>query len=96
MVFEAANVTNPVELFTYANTVTSGVFWPLMLAAIFIVTYMGLSSKAGSQKAFAASGFLTGIIGSFMFVLGFIEVLPALIAIVLAIAAFVMLLFSKE
>jgi len=96
MAFTPANASNLVELFGYPNTVTGGVFWQLILLAIFIVTYLSLSSKAKSQQSFAASGFLTGIVGSFMFVLGWIQVLPLLISLVVAIAGFIMLLFSKE
>ena len=96
MVFVEPNVTNAVDLFTYANTVTDNIFWQLMLLAVFICTYMALSSKSSSTRSLAGSGFLTGIIGSFMFVLGLIQVLPLLLSLVLAIGSFVLLVFSKE
>jgi len=97
MPFAAPNATDLVELFQYPNTVTGGMFWNLILLAIFIVVYLGLSApkNAKTSNSFAGSGFLTGIIASFMFILGFIEVMPLLISIVVAIASFVLLLFSK-
>lgn len=98
MPFPAPNATNLVELFQHPNTVTGGMFWNLILLAIFMVAYLALSSvkNANTSNVFAGSGFLTGISASFMFILGFIEVLPLLIAIVVAIGSFVLLLFSKE
>ena len=96
MPFVEPNATNMVELFSYANTVTDNIFWQLILLAVFIVSYLALSSRSPSQKAFAGSGFLTGITGSFMFVLGFIQVFPLLLSLVVAIGSFVLLLFSKE
>lgn len=96
MPFDVINATTPLELFSYANDVTSGLFWQFGLLAIFIVAYLALSSRSGSTKAFAGSGFLTGVVAMFMFVLGLIQILPLLISLVVAIASFVLLLFSKE
>lgn len=96
MAFEAINATQPIDLLTYANTVTGGLFWNMILLAVFVIAYMGLSQRSSSTKSFAATGFLTGIVGSFLFVLGLIPIFSLLVSIVLAIAGFVLLLFSKE
>lgn len=98
MPYPAPNATNLVELFSYANTVTGGVFWNLILMGIFVVVYIALSSVKQSRTSnnFAGASFLTAVVALFMFVLGFILVLPLLISIVLAIASFILLVFSKD
>jgi len=94
MPFELINATEPMALFNYPNTVTGGQFWNLILLAIFVVSYLGISKRSNNQKSFAASGFLLGVIASFFFVLGWIEVLPLLISLVVALSGFILLLFK--
>jgi len=96
MAFPQPNATDLPSLFSYANTVTSNWFWPLMLLAVYIVVYMTFSTRVDSRKAFATTGFFTGIIAAFMFVLSLINELTMIIAMVMALAGFLMLLFSES
>lgn len=96
MPFTMPNATNPVEVFSYANSVTGFMFWQLMLLAVFLVSYMALISKNSSSKSLGASGFLTGLVAAFMYMIGLIQETPLVIALVVAIGGFVLLLFSKE
>ena len=90
------NVTSLLDLFTYANTATDMIFWQLMLVTVFIVAFITLNSKNTLERSLAASGFLTGMIGSFLFVLGLIQLMPLLISLAVAIGSFVLLLTTKE
>lgn len=96
MAFPSINATDPLAMFSYANTVTDGWFWPLILLTIWIIAFMGISYKTDSGKSLASSSFLTGIIAIFMYILGLITEVPLLLAMVLAIASFVMLLFDRK
>ena len=95
MVYAAPNVTNMSALFTYANTVTDGLFWQLILMAVYIVTFISLSGRAKTSECLASSGFFTGIVAVIMFIMGLIGEIQLIVAIVLALGGFVMLLFSK-
>lgn len=94
--FPHPNATDIPSLLIYANTVTSNWFWILMLVAIYIITYYTLSLRIGSRQAFATTGFFTGIIAAFMFVISLIPEIVMIISIVLAIAGFLMMLFSES
>lgn len=43
MYYPNPNVTRPLDVFTYLNTITGDVFWTLIVFAIFIIVYIGLS-----------------------------------------------------
>lgn len=90
------NITSLLDLFTYANTATDWIFWQLMLATVFLVAFISLRSKNSTERSFAASGFLTGIVGIFFYVIGLIQLTPFIAALVVGIGSFVMLLTSKE
>jgi hypothetical protein len=95
MTFPLANFTTPYEWVAYASTVTGGWFWNLILVAIWVVAFGSLSGSTTTERAFATSSFFTGILASFLYVMGGIDALPTVIAIALAIVGFIMLLFVK-
>lgn len=90
------NVTSILDVFNYANTVTNFIFWQLMLLVIFIVTFVSLRSKNSTEQSFSAAGFLTGVIGIFMYSVGIVQELPLIVSIILIIGSFVALLTTKE
>jgi hypothetical protein len=94
--YPVANFTNYSDWMIYAGAVTNGWFWPLILVAIWIVSFGTLAGFTTTSRAFAATSWLTGILGTFIYVMGGSGVEIALISVALAIAGFVMLLFTKE
>lgn len=96
MAFPTANFTDFGGLALYANTVTGGAFWPLMLFAMFVVMFGGLSFYTTSSRAFASTAFFTGLAGGFLWVMGALDTLPTVVCFVMAIAGLLMLLFKNE
>lgn len=96
MMYDLPNFTTPADLMVYASTVTNGWFWPLVLMAIWVVTFVTLVGFSSMERGFAASSFMTGILATFIFTLGGMDALYAVLFVALAIGSFVLLLFSKE
>ena len=96
MTFELANFTDPSGMIVYASSVTGGWFWVLMLGAVWIVGFGSLSGFTTTERAFSAVSFFTGILSGVLFVMGAMDTLPTVIFTTLAIAGFIMLLFSKD
>lgn len=95
MPYATPNMTSHIDMFTYANDVTGGLFWSMILGAIFVVAFGTLQRTNGTSKAFAASTFFTGLIASIMFVLTLIDSLVLGIALAGAIAGLLMLWFKN-
>lgn len=93
--FTQPNMTTPVDLFIYANTVTGGMFWTLILFATFIISFGTLRSTYSNQISFATTSFFTGILAIFLFILELISPEVMVINMVLAISGVILLLFSK-
>lgn len=91
-----ANVTGLLDLFTYANTATNYFFWQAMLAVVFLVAFISLRQKNSTERSFAASGFLTGLLGIFFYGIGLVQEMGLLILLAVAIGGFVLLLSAKE
>lgn len=96
MTLPLANFTSPADWVIYASLVTSGFFWPLMLIAIFIISFGSLLRATTMERAFATSSFFTGILAAFLFIIGGMDSLFAIIFVALAIAGFILLLFSRD
>ena len=90
------NFTLPTETLVYANTVTGGWFWTLILLTVYIVVYTSLSYSTHTMKAFTAASFFGGMLSVFLYVMNLIQELALIISLILAIATFVMLLFSQS
>ena len=55
------NASNIVEIADYANDVTSGLFFPLMLFGVWIILFVAML-RWGERQAFTASSFSTALI----------------------------------
>jgi len=95
MTYAAPNATNMTDVFIYANTVTHGWFWQLILIAIFVVSFGVLIGRNDASRSFAASSFLTSIIALFMSLMNLIPSMIALITIILSFVSIGLLLFRK-
>jgi len=60
------NITGVGSYGTYLNTVTSNLFWPLILLAFFAVGFLTLNQKFGSKRAFASTTFAVAMLGILM------------------------------
>ena len=96
MAIPAANFSTPAGWVTYASTATNGLFWPLMLIAIFVISFGTLAGRTSTSKAFASSSFLNVILAMFLSIIGGIDGLTMTVSIALAVGGFAMLLFAKE
>lgn len=96
MAYPLANFTTPADLLVYASTVTDGWFWTLVIMAVWVVSFATLIGFSSTERSFAASSFLTGIMATFIFALGGMDVVPAVMFIAMAIGGFVLMLFSRE
>jgi len=67
-----ANVTNIYELFGYVQTVSEGVFFPFILFAIFITTFISLKQYENS-RAFAGAAFLNLVLSIILSVLNLLS-----------------------
>jgi hypothetical protein len=66
--------TNPfVTIASYANTVTSGVFWYLMLILIFGVSFISLKSRTSTNKSFLTSFYIVTVLSSLLSMTGLIS-----------------------
>ena len=92
MPYPIPNATGPLELFAYANTVTDGLFWPIILMAIYAIVFLSMASKP--THAVVASGFVTGIAAGLMFAAHLVNEWTFLLSIVAAIGGLVLLIFS--
>lgn len=88
--YETANFTGMWGMFDYANTVTDGLFGPLMLLAIFIVT-MAVQRNRSVKESLPVSCFITAILAVMMKVGGLV---PNEAVIALIVATAVSMLFS--
>ena len=96
MPFPVANFTNPADIVGYASIVTGGLFWNLMLVAVWIVGFGLLMRYSTTERAFAAVSFFTGILSIMIWVSGGIDTVASIVWVALAIVGFIMLLFSKD
>jgi hypothetical protein len=94
--YPVANFTNYGDWVTYASLVTGNWFWPLALVGIWIVSFGTLAGFTTTERAFASSSWLTGILAGILYALGGLTDLQAIVAVALAIVGFIMLLFTKD
>lgn len=58
------NVTNPLLYLSGANTLTSDLFWPLMILSMWIITFLGIYKK-DPVGAFTISSFICALVSGF-------------------------------
>lgn len=90
-----ANFTAPLDAMTYANTVTYGIFWNLILLAVYVVAYVALSQRSRTMPAFTATSFLGFSISTILYASALIPELTFIVTIVLALVSFIMLMFHQ-
>jgi len=56
-----------VQLYSYGDTVLSGLLTPMILLAIFLVSYMALSKETYSDKALVPAAFITMLSAGLLF-----------------------------
>lgn len=66
------NLTGLKDLGTYANTVTLGWFWNIILFSLFCTIFFALKSYT-AYRAFATASFITWLISLLLFVIGWID-----------------------
>ena len=88
------NFVNPADAFIYANTVTGGMFWTLILISLYVVVYLALSAVSSTMKTFSAMGIFGAVIATLLYASGLIPQSVWIISAVIMIAGFLMMLFS--
>jgi hypothetical protein len=64
----AINITDVKDLFDYANYVSGGIYYDLLLVSFWMVLFMWFKGKNyPTGDSFVASSFLTMILGTFLF-----------------------------
>jgi len=59
--YAVPEITNPVDLLVWMNTITNGLFWHVMLLVIFGVAYFSISDEQTSKLN--TSLFITALLG---------------------------------
>lgn len=95
MLFEIINMTSPVDLFTYSNSITSNIFGIMLLLTIFAITFITFKGY-DTETAFATSVFISTLISILMVPLNIIGVGISLIMIILTGVSFMLLFFKKQ
>lgn len=96
MTYPNPNFTTPGDWAPYAATVTGGMFWDLILAAIFIIAFGTLSGRTTTERALGTSAFLTGILAAPLYIISGIQGTDAVIFLAAAIGGFILLLFTRD
>lgn len=58
------------ELFTWVNNVSGGIFFPVIVLVIYIITFITLLSYTSPSRAMTFTSFLCAILGMMLSVLG--------------------------
>ena len=61
LTYTVPTITNPIDLLVWMNTITSGLFWHVMLLVIFGVAYFSISDEQTSRLN--VSLFITALLG---------------------------------
>ena len=94
--YPIANFTTPGDWISYASTATSGMFWNLILVAIFMIMFGTFQKSSSVERGFAASSFVTGLLAIFLLLMNGIDSWSATAWIVLSFAGFILLLFNRD
>ena len=83
MVYAYPNITKVSDLAVWSNSVTSGMFFPLILLALSIILFFSFKQYS-TERAFATSSFVTMIIGILMGVIGLVNSYVVILTMVIA------------
>jgi len=76
------NITSIGQLGVYVNTVTSNLFWPVVLLGFFVVMFSTLTVIYGAKRGFAGASFPVAVIAAIMRTLQWVDDTTLYIAIV--------------
>jgi len=87
MYWPTLNVTRPLDVFTYMNTVTNNLFWTVIVFAIFIMIYLALSTH-NFKNAILPALFISTFTSAILLGVGLVDTwLPSAMMVTCAIAA---------
>jgi hypothetical protein len=93
--FNWTNVTSPLDLFTYSNTVTNSWFGMLLIATIFLLLFISFKSHE-TEKAFAGASFLSTIFSLLLVIMGLLGAEYSIMMIILTSISVIFLLFRTS
>jgi len=88
------NVTTPVEMMQYTNTLTEDLFGIFILVGLFMVTFLSQKNYP-TPRAFASASFTTAIASYLLFIMDLVPVAGVLTATVMLVVS-VFFLMSNE
>ena len=72
MTLTAPNVTGMESLFVWMNNLTNGVFGPLILLSVFMISFLRLYYSS-TENALLASLFITSVVGILLSIMGLVN-----------------------
>ena len=84
------------EIFSYANSVSNGMFSIMLLIAIYIIIIMGIAKNRDFAESASISGFVTFLIAMGFYLAGTINIIVIMFVFVIAIISLLFLWFSKK
>ena len=85
-----SNITRIADIALWTNSVTAGLFWPLILLALFVIMLISFKQYP-MERALATSSFITTIIAIMMGIIGLVSFyVVVLCGVVTAIAVIVL------
>lgn len=79
MYYEMPAITSPIDLLTWANTVTNHYFGPCVCLALFAVIFLALK-RYDTEKAFASASFITAIVCFLMYIINLTTIHQVVVA----------------
>jgi len=96
LLYATPSVTNFGGYLTWLNTITSGMFWTLIVITIFIVIFVALSGFS-FKKAILGSSFITFILAGLLKMMSLVsDALVGILIIILALGALMAYWDQKE
>lgn len=94
---EPVNMTNLVDVFTYANTVSGNYFGMGILVALYVIVFINLNLKGEEpQNALTVAGWITSLAGVFLFLMNLIDSLQFFITLCGLIIPMIWSYFDKD
>lgn len=88
---ELYNSTGLQGMFSWINTQSTGLFIPMILLAVFVITFIGLKNFL-AEKAFFAAGYITSLVALMFWAAG---ILPTVYPIILFLVTSVTVLVIR-
>jgi len=88
-------VVKLVDIALWCNTVTAGMFWPLILLGLFVILFFSFKGFQ-TERAFATSAFVTMIIGIMFGIMGLVSSYVVIFTMIVAAGAVIALRNSNN